>query len=78
MNGSGFLADPDSDRIFYLNETGTAIWNCLETPTPMADVIAILQVAFPEAPGAQIEEDVRNTFAKLLRKRLIERAPNTV
>ena len=77
MSGSGFLADPDSDRIYYLNETGTAIWNCLATPTSMNEVVAILRTAFPDAPGAEIEEDVKNAFAKLRRKRLIRQVPPT-
>ena len=71
MDGSVFLADNSSDSIYYLNQTGAAIWHFLNAPATLRNTIATLQAAFPGASDLQIEKDVRDLFRRMIERRLI-------
>ncbi len=70
-DGERFLARPDGEAIHQLNATGSAIWHLLEEPTTVADMTEALHAAFPDVPGAQIEDDVRILIAGLMAKGLV-------
>ncbi|OOZ36829.1 PqqD family protein [Solemya velesiana gill symbiont] len=71
MDGSGFLADQNNDAMYYLNETGTAIWHFLQDPAAVTDIITTMQAAFPDTPEQQIEQDIRTTFMRLVEKGMV-------
>ncbi len=62
LEGKMFLVNHSRDSLYYLNETGAAIWNLLKQPVSMYDVATILQQAFPDIHSRQIEKDVKDTF----------------
>ncbi len=67
-----FLVNPRDDTIFYLNPLSAGIWRLLAEPTTEAETIRIVQQAFTETPPEQIASDVRNLFALLRSKGLIQ------
>ena len=67
-----FLVNPKDDAIFYLNPLSAGIWRLLAEPTTEAEIIRIVQQAFTETPPEQIASDVRNLFALLRSKGLIQ------
>ena len=69
-----FLVNPREDTIFYLNPLSAGIWHLLAQPTTPAETIRIVQQAFTETPPEQIASDVRNLFAELKKKDLIQLA----
>ncbi len=69
-----FLVNPRDDSIFYLNPLSAGIWRLLAEPTTEAETIRIVQQAFTETPPEQIASDVRNLFAELKEKDLIQLA----
>ncbi|MES9870896.1 MAG: PqqD family protein [Sedimenticola sp.] len=71
MEGSGFLADQDNEAVYYLNETGAAIWHFLQQPATLVEIAETMQAAFPDIPCQQIEQDVSNTLLQLAEKGLV-------
>ncbi|MET0087675.1 MAG: PqqD family protein [Sedimenticola sp.] len=71
MEGSGFLADQDNEAVYYLNETGAAIWHFLQQPATLMEIAETMQTAFPDTPYQQIEQDVSNTLLQLAEKGLV-------
>ncbi|MET0084400.1 MAG: PqqD family protein [Sedimenticola sp.] len=71
MEGSGFLADQDNEAVYYLNETGAAIWHFLQQPATLLEIAETMQAAFPDTPGEQIEQDVSETLLQLAEKGLV-------
>lgn len=67
-----FLVNPKDDTIFYLNPLSAGIWRLLAQPTTAAETIRIVQQAFTEIPPKQIASDVRNLFAELKEKDLVQ------
>ena len=68
-----FLANPvDGDgTVSHLNATGAALWRLLEEPTSMQQAAADLQIAFPDVPREQIENDVEVLFEDLVDEELV-------
>ncbi len=71
MDTSGFLADQSNDRLFHLNETGTAIWNILQTPIQISEILSIMKTAFPDTNVDLIEKDTQNILAKMITSKVI-------
>jgi Macrocin-O-methyltransferase (TylF)/Coenzyme PQQ synthesis protein D (PqqD) len=68
------LESPDSSGWLKLDEPATAIWESFDYPATAAQVAAALAVRY-DAPGSEIEADVRRFIAQLEPLGLIERAP---
>lgn len=76
LDQSHFLANPDNDRLFYLNSMGAAIWHLLEQPIDEESIVDTLQSAFPEQDGKELVESVASLLGELQRGGLIEIADN--
>ncbi|MBN1832496.1 MAG: PqqD family protein [Deltaproteobacteria bacterium] len=60
-----FLFDPDSGRIFHLNEVGTYVWkSCMKAKRP-EQIIQALCLDFSEISHKQIERDCMKFFDDL-------------
>lgn len=66
-----FLADRDGLSIFRLNAGSVAIWNLLDQPTDLAEVIEILAAAFPDVAQTRIATDSETLMRQLAEARLI-------
>ena len=71
IEGENFLASPDGKAIYHLNQIGSGIWELLAEPTSKEDVIATLEMAFPETQSSTIEKDVTKILKRFQRKELI-------
>ncbi len=69
------LIDEAKDVIFNLNPIGTAVWNFLESPRKLSEILQVLHAAFPDIPGEQISRDTDLLLAQLKDRRLIEIKP---
>ncbi len=69
------LIDDANDVIFNLNPIGTAVWNFLESPRKMDEILQVLYAAFPDIPREQISRDTDLLLAQLKDRRLIEIKP---
>ena len=73
MDDELFLVSPGTGAIFCLNATGAAVWNMLDEPQGLADIVAGFQDAFADVDGAQIERDITGIVEALVRRGLVER-----
>nr|WP_239058456.1 PqqD family protein [Aliiroseovarius sp. PrR006] len=78
VGDEAFLADGSGIGIFRLNPVSAAIWNLLEEPTDLNEIVEILSEAFPDVPVDQISTDSENLMRSLARARLITPAPQSV
>ncbi len=74
VDGDLFLVLPNSGDIYHLNALGAALWRLLAAPADEADAGDTLALAFPDLPRASIDADVRQFFADLRERALLERA----
>ncbi|WP_298905511.1 PqqD family protein [uncultured Aliiroseovarius sp.] len=78
VGDEAFLADGSGIGIFRLNPVSAAIWDLLEEPTDLGEVVEILSEAFPNVPVDQIAADSENLMRSLTQARLITPVPHTV
>ena len=71
MGDAVFLANPEDGTVLHLNATGAALWRLLEEPTSMQQAATDLQIAFPDVPREQIEDDVEDLFDNLVDEGLV-------
>ena len=71
MGDAVFLANPEDGTVLHLNATGAALWRLLEEPTSMLQAAADLQIAFPDVPREQIENEVEVLFEDLVDEELV-------
>ncbi|CAN5288570.1 hypothetical protein BH10PSE14_BH10PSE14_37070 [soil metagenome] len=65
------LMDLDSGAMFQLNRTGARIWELVETPQKLADLVATLERSFPGG-GDTLRGDVTAFVAQMGATGLIE------
>ncbi|MFM8322925.1 MAG: pyrroloquinoline quinone biosynthesis peptide chaperone PqqD [Chloroflexota bacterium] len=65
------LYHPNETRILYLNPTASLIWGLCDGERSVAQIIAVLEEAYPEAQDA-IAGDVQDSLAHLLEQGCIE------
>ncbi len=65
------VMDLESGAMFQLNRTGARIWDLLETPRTLADLVAILAQRFPDA-GDTLRDDVAAFVAQMRDTGLLE------
>lgn len=68
------LMDLESGTMFQLNRTGARIWDLVETPRTLADLLAALAQRFPDG-GAAMREDVVDFVGRMAASKLIELSP---
>jgi hypothetical protein len=65
MDDDSFLVNPDSDALYQLNGTGTAVWHLLAQPMTIEDIAGRITAAFPEVGPEIVLADVRNAMGEL-------------
>jgi len=73
-----FLADKSGYAIHKLDRMAKAIWELLERPISVREIVEFLAIAFPDTPIAQINNDVLKLLKGLLRAGLICETANKV
>jgi len=58
------------NELFALNETGKAIWNCLDGKTDLRKIIQALAAEYQSEPG-EVEKDAVGLMEELLKRRMI-------
>ena len=71
IEDENFLASPDGKAIYHLNQIGSGIWELLAQPISKEDIIATLEMAFPETERSTIEKDVTKILKRFRLKKLI-------
>lgn len=59
------------DELYSLNETGREIWNRLDGQRSLAIIVQDLAQQY-DAPGGEIEQDVRGLVVELLKRRILK------
>lgn len=59
------LYNPDTDRVLVVNTTGLLIWQVLEQPHTLEEVVAILLERCDNVPQDQVHRDVGDFIARL-------------
>ena len=62
-----FLIDKGHDAIHHLNELGAAVWHLFAEARRPAEIVALVQAAFPGVPDAKIRSDLEHLIAGMLR-----------
>ncbi|MBT4889308.1 MAG: PqqD family protein [Rhodospirillales bacterium] len=75
LNNQAFLAHPETNAIFNLNELGCAIWHVLETPIYTEEIADLLYIAFPDIPEENIHSDLMSLILQLEQNGLISLSP---
>lgn len=58
------------EELYSMNETGLAIWKCLDGKNSLEQVVNLLSVQYSAAPG-EIEEDVLGLVSELVRRKIL-------
>jgi hypothetical protein len=77
IEDSAFLVNPENETVFYLNPLGAGLWHLLAEPTSIAEVVRIVQQAFPDFAPEEIASDVTTRIIELEEKRLVRRYENS-
>ncbi len=67
-----FLVDEETTAIHQLNAVGAAIWEMLEEPRKLSEILDILHTAFPDKSKKTIKKDVKALLEDFLDEELIE------
>jgi hypothetical protein len=70
MNGSAVMMDIATGKYYNLGETGGRIWNLLEQPTTLSDLIRTLTSEY-EVSAEQCKEDVLAFLQQLVDRGLL-------
>ena len=73
VDNASFLVNPETEEIFYLNSLSSAIWQLLEQPIRIDEVVDIVIKAFPDIPAEQIHKDTSNLFLEFTNKGIVRR-----
>ena len=66
-----FLAELDGTRIYHLNPTAAAVWRLLAEPRTEAEIVEIVQAAFPEVDRRRIQAEIGALIESLRAKGLL-------
>lgn len=67
-----FLVDENTKAIHQLNAVGAAVWELLDEPRKIADILDILHTVFPGKSRKTIKKDIKALLEDLLDEELIE------
>ena len=65
--------NPETEEIFYLNSLSSAIWQLLEQPVKIEEVVDIVIKAFPDILPEQIFKDTSKLFVEFINKDVVRR-----
>ena len=71
IDGEIFLVEPDSEEIYHLDSTGSALWRLLAEPQEFEEILAVFSDAFPEVAADQLEHDLRRALTALTGRELV-------
>lgn len=71
MDDAVFLVNPDTDAIYQLNATGSAVWRLMAEPATAREAVAVLGQAFPEVPEKELATAVAELIADLVGRGLL-------
>jgi hypothetical protein len=74
---AGFLVDARTNQIHQLNAMGLGIWQLLEAPIGLPDVISVFVGAFPGVSKKQIRDDLSGVLADLEKAGLVQARTRT-
>jgi hypothetical protein len=58
------------EELYSMNETGLAIWKCLDGKTTLEQVVALLSEQYSSEPG-EIENDVLGLINELVKRKIL-------
>jgi len=67
------LLDPKSGQYFTLNQTGSVVWQCLDTPRSMEDIVRTVTEKF-DIDSSECESDIKELIIQLSDAGLIRKA----
>ncbi len=73
VDNASFLVNPETEEIFYLNSLSSAIWQLLEQPVKIEEVVDIVIKAFPDILPEQIFKDTSKLFVEFINKDVVRR-----
>lgn len=71
MDGELVMMDVEQGAYFNLNAVGSHIWEGLENPTSVQDLVASIKEAFDTDAGTSVEADTLGFLQTLLDKGLV-------
>ena len=71
IDGEIFLVEPDSEEIYHLDRTGSALWRLLAESREFEEILAVFGDAFPEVAEDQLERDLRRALQALTERGLV-------
>jgi hypothetical protein len=74
MKDETVLFNPANKKFCVLNPTAALIWNILEEPRTIPEIVAAIREQFDAVDSSRVEEDVRRALNEL---RLIECVRNS-
>ena len=74
INGEVVLIDPSNSQMRQLNAVGGCVWEALERPASVDELVGIVCERF-ETPSENARTDVETFIGKLLKRSLIEAVP---
>ncbi|MFH1369180.1 MAG: PqqD family protein [Elusimicrobiota bacterium] len=70
INGKAYIVNPKDSTLHELNETGTFIWELLESPAGEKEISAKLAAEY-RIPRSKAREDAVKFLSSLKRKKLL-------
>ena len=71
IDGEVFLIGAQNQSLFHLNALAAAIWNLLEEPLTIDEMVEIIRRAFPDMPGDAVSSDVGKLIKRLAANNLV-------
>ncbi len=71
-----FIVAPETEDIFHLNNLGRALWALLAEPLSVPELADAVAEAFPNEPREKIAADVATFVERMLKQKLVTRAPD--
>lgn len=75
IDNEAIVLTPEDSRIYTLNETGTCIWECLQTRRTLAELVERVQKEF-DCMREQAVNDVMTFVGHLLDRHLVNVQPS--
>ena len=71
VDQEAILVEPTTSLVVGLSTTGALLWEFLENPHTVNEMVDLLQQNFSEQPRAQLESDAKIFVDELMRESLI-------
>lgn len=71
VDGELFLVNSETQAIHHLDKLGAALWSLLDSRTSVAELVRMVQQAFPEISKEQIQKDLKALMSDLIANRLL-------